>query len=75
MSEFFSTETFTESVVSRLPRNTAVCFVHEELFLKNTISQGCTVTGIVSWLTAGFHRECWENCRMHDPSQIIPGSD
>lgn len=41
------TEVFTESLLSRLPRNASITFTHGDLLPKNIIVDGTTITGVI----------------------------
>ena len=73
MLMLFCTEQYTESLLSRIPRNAAIQFTHGDLLPKNIIVEGSRITGIVDWATGGFYPAYWEYCRMHDPHFMTPG--
>ena len=73
MLMLFCTEQYTESLLSRIPRNAAIKFTHGDLLPKNIIVEGSRITGIVDWATGGFYPAYWEYCRMHDPNFMTPG--
>ncbi|THH31215.1 hypothetical protein EUX98_g2974 [Antrodiella citrinella] len=68
-------ETHTENLLSRLPRNAPIRFAHGDLLPQNIIVNGSTITGIIDWVTAGFWPEYWDYCVMHDPDWSSPGWD
>ena len=47
MLMLFCMEQYTESLLSRIPRNAAIQFTHGDLLPKNIIVQGSSITGIV----------------------------
>ncbi|KAF8344458.1 hypothetical protein F5887DRAFT_886285 [Amanita rubescens] len=71
-NEFFPPH-YTESLLSRIPRNAAIKFTHGDLLPKNIIMEGSRVTGIVDGATGGFYPAYWEYCRMHGPFFMTPG--
>ncbi|KAF7763833.1 hypothetical protein Agabi119p4_8370 [Agaricus bisporus var. burnettii] len=71
----FCTESFTESLLSQLPRNDTVQFTHGDLLPKNILVNGSEITAIVDWATAGFYPAYWEYCRMYDPHFSSKGWD
>lgn len=71
----FCTETFTETLLSQLPRNDAIRFTHGDLLPKNILVNGSEITAVVDWSTAGFYPAYWEYCRMHDPHFASKGWD
>ena len=73
MLMLFCTEKYTESLLSRIPRNAAIKFTHGDLLPKNILVEGSRVTGIIDWATGGFYPAYWEYCRMHDPNFMTPG--
>ena len=73
MLMLFCTEQYTESLLSRIPRNAAIKFTHGDLLPKNIFVEGSRITGILDWATGGFYPAYWEYCRMHDPNFMTPG--
>jgi thiamine kinase-like enzyme len=73
MLMLFCTEKYTESLLSRIPRDAAIKFTHGDLVPKNIMVKGSTVTGIIDWADGGFYPEYFEYCRMHDPNFMMPG--
>lgn len=73
MLMLFCTEQYTESLLSRIPRNDAIQFTHGDLLPKNIVVEGSTITGVIDWATGGFYPAYWEYCRMHDPWFMTPG--
>ena len=73
MLMLFCTEQYTESLLSRIPRNAAIQFAHGDILPKNIIVEGSRITGIIDWATGGFYPAYWEYCRMHDPGFMTPG--
>ena len=73
MLMLFCTEQYTESLLSRIPRNAPIQFTHGDLLPKNIVVEGSTITGVVDWATGGFYPAYWEYCRMHDPCFMTPG--
>jgi hypothetical protein len=69
----FCTEQYTESLLSRIPRNAAMIFTHGDLLPKNIIVEGSRITGIIDRETGGFYPAYWEYFRMHDPNFMTPG--
>lgn len=69
------TETFTETLLSHLPRDAFITFTHGDLLPKNIMVKGTTITGIVDWGTGGFYPSYWEYCRMYDPHFMTPAWD
>lgn len=66
------TETFTENLLSQLPRDASITFTHGDLLPKNIMVDGTTITGIIDWETGGFYPSYWEYCRMYDPCALTP---
>lgn len=71
----FCTETYTDDLLSRLPRNAPIRFAHADLHPRNIIVDEATgtITGIIDWATAGFWPGYLEYCRMHTPRIVSPG--
>ncbi|TFY68953.1 hypothetical protein EVG20_g3358 [Dentipellis fragilis] len=70
----FATETYTEDLLSKIPRNASMRFAHADLYPGNIIVNG-TITGIIDWATAGYWPEFWEYCTMHRPVSSSLGWD
>ena len=68
----FCTESFTESLLARLPRNAPIVFTHGDFGPTNIMVDGSTVTGIIDWECAGFYPEYFERARMCDPAMAVP---
>ncbi|PBK66063.1 hypothetical protein ARMSODRAFT_977746 [Armillaria solidipes] len=75
MIMFGCTETWTESVLSQLPKEATIRFAHVDLVSKNIIVEGLTNTCIVDWALSGFFPDFWEYGRMHDPVEMTRGWD
>ena len=73
MLMLYCTEQYTESLLSRLPRNAAIQFTHGDLLPMNIVAEGSIITGVVDWATGGFYPAYWEYCRMHDSFLMTPG--
>ncbi|KAL5536764.1 hypothetical protein ACEPAF_587 [Sanghuangporus sanghuang] len=65
-------KTFTENLLSQLPRDASITFTHGDLLPKNIMVDGTTITGIIDWETGGFYPSYWEYCRMYDPHFLTP---
>ncbi|KAI0060908.1 hypothetical protein BV25DRAFT_1806680 [Artomyces pyxidatus] len=61
-----------DEVLSVLPHNATVHFVHGDLLPKNVMVDGSTITAIIDWANAGFYPDYWQYYRMHDPHQMTP---
>ncbi|KAA1479410.1 kinase-like protein [Dentipellis sp. KUC8613] len=71
----FATETYTEDLLSKLPRDAGMRFAHADLYPRNILVDGTTITGIIDWATAGFWPDFWEYvyCAMHRSVTSSPG--
>ncbi|KAA1477705.1 hypothetical protein DENSPDRAFT_885311 [Dentipellis sp. KUC8613] len=69
------TESYTEALLSHLPRNAPIRFAHADLLPRNIIVDGTKITGIIDWATAGFWPGYWEYCLMHNRDSSSPGWD
>jgi hypothetical protein len=63
---------YVDELFQHLPTNAPICLAHGDLFPRNILVDGTTITDILDWETAGFYPEFWEYCQMHDPKWMTP---
>ncbi|KIM71931.1 hypothetical protein PILCRDRAFT_830069 [Piloderma croceum F 1598] len=56
-------DSFPDFVISSHTKTHPLVFTHNDLFPRNIMVDGCTVTGIMDWEAAGWFPAHWEYCK------------
>lgn len=63
LSEFCAPD-YVEELLECLPRDASVHLVHGDLYPRNILVNGSTITSIIDWEYAGFYPDFWEYTHM-----------
>ncbi|KAF7793931.1 hypothetical protein EIP86_005053 [Pleurotus ostreatoroseus] len=63
LSEFCAPD-YVEELLECLPRDASVHLVHGDIYPRNILVNGSTITSIIDWEYAGFYPDFWEYARM-----------